>query len=298
MTYLCIRLERDARLGTGELVPKGATIRVEGRARDCLQLVQTGNAAYVWGAPTALLAPLPSKRDNEPDHLAGVKNRYKEALLKAAAKLSLTATEPLPVGKSWLDVAAEKKWREICEKREKSAGAEAAAYAQGLAELGKQAEREEAAAKAALVRAEELRSLAARAAEVVTFEQAARDLKIARDTAETLEKVGDPRAETARERLIEAEAKFTEAEFAHNRYTFRVRAQRDYDAIDKYRRNPYGQIPQARITKVKELEVVAQQLLAADDFEALADCLAEIEGLLEPHGSTIIGGIGGPGLSI
>jgi hypothetical protein len=311
MAELCILLNSPVRLASGEIADAGTSVRAEGRFRECRKLVEAGHAKphlaeagvlrLDGGSPGGVNPTHPSSgfhlpSDNDPTHLDGVKRRFKEVLLKEASKLSLTCAEPPPPGKSWFDVAAEARWKKISDRRGKEVEAEAEAEAWLLAWFGKEAEREEADAKAALARAQAKREAAVRAAELVSFDAAARELKIAQDTLNVFENTNDARSASARERLRVAEAKFAEATLTKNRYAYRVLVQRACDDLEKLGRKG-SRFPRERFSDAKRIEQQLIPLLQADDFATLELELAELAQCLDvPQESMAGGGIAGFGV--
>lgn len=277
-----IQVRRPVQLASGDPAPAGSYVRIEGRARECLRLVRDGFASvdFVDGSGLHLATP-PKLVDGEPATIDALKKRLKEVLLKKAQELALTSAEPPPAGKSWFDVAAEQRWSKITAKREQDAAAEEAAHVELRGHFEVEAKQQEAEAEAALVRAKALREQATKAAEFVSFESAEHALSIARDTFETFEKIKDPRANVARERLAMAEAKFAEAKLARDRYAARVKLGRLQDKL-----NPLGVpgslFPKPRLAEALEVRALAQNAIEADDFSAFDSITAELAELLEP----------------
>jgi hypothetical protein len=284
---LVVKLNAPTKFANNEIFAADAHVPTRGRARECLALVKAGHATPMMAA-----ANLPSRVDGqrkdlnpgvipgEPNSLASLKKRQKEALLKKAQELALTSTEPPPAGKSWFDVAAEQRWAKQVDRQEKDKAAEEAAHAELLNYWAAEAARQEAEAEAALARAKQFRVQAAKAAELVTYEKATHAVKIARDTFAVYEQLKDPRVDDARERLTVAEKDFAKADHARAIYEARIRL-----AQLQERLNAAGDagslFPKDRYSKANAANRTAQTALATGELADADAAMAELAEWLE-----------------
>ena len=300
-------MKRPVRDAGGFIYDKGHAKRAEGCYVECLKLVRAGHASVAMVAPTTphrdddtlpttgfsggayhladpekfpLQGPRPLA-DGQPTSLEGVKRRFKERLLKDAQKLAAISVERPPEGKSWFDVVAEAKWAKIQEFRDKNEAAEVTAREELIAELQKEAEAAEAQAKTLLAQAEEKKRQAQRATELVSYDAAARELKIARDTLYVFESAKDPRTEAARERVTKVEERFAQADLERKRYEWKLRSQAAFDEITKLG-SKGSEFPAERLERARALSRDVNPMLAADDFDSVQARLAEIADWLTP----------------